>query len=89
MPSQIQIRRGTSAQWSLANTVLAAGEMGVETDHSPVKLKVGNGVSTWTQLPFLDSGAMKILGVQEPLVFDPLTGILSLNYQEIIDGNNF
>jgi hypothetical protein len=48
--TQIQLRRGTAAQWTSANPILAAGELGVETD--TVKAKIGDGVLTWTALPY-------------------------------------
>lgn len=53
--TRIQLRRGTAAQWSSANTVLAAGEAGFETDTS--KFKIGDGTKTWTELGYADSGA--------------------------------
>ena len=48
---QIKLRRDTAAHWTSANPVLASGEPGVETDTG--KMKIGNGTSTWTQLPYL------------------------------------
>ena len=50
MPIQFQFRRGTAAQWTAANTVLAAGEMGLETDTN--LFKIGNGTLGWTSLPY-------------------------------------
>jgi len=32
MPAVIQVKRGTASQWTSANTVLAAGEIGFETE---------------------------------------------------------
>jgi Major tropism determinant N-terminal domain len=37
MPQQIQVRRGTAAQWASTNPVLANGEQGLETDTRKVK----------------------------------------------------
>lgn len=45
-----QIRRGTAAQWSAANPVLASGEMGFETDTS--RFKLGNGSTAWSGLSY-------------------------------------
>jgi hypothetical protein len=50
MAIQIQLRNGTLAAWASANTVLAVGEMGVETDTG--KFKVGNGVTAWNSLAY-------------------------------------
>ena len=51
----MQQRRGTALQWSTANPVLAAGEIGFETDTS--KFKIGNGSSTWTALTYFSNAA--------------------------------
>jgi hypothetical protein len=53
--TQIQLRRGTAAQWVSANPVLAAGEQGFETDTN--KLKIGNGSTAWNSLSYAISGA--------------------------------
>ena len=47
---RIQVRRGTSSEWTTANPVLAAGEMGVETNTN--KFKFGNGTDTWSALSY-------------------------------------
>ena len=59
MATRMQQRRGTAAQWTAANPVLAAGEIGFETDTS--KFKVGNGSSTWGNLKYF-TDAESILG---------------------------
>jgi len=50
MPAVIQVKRGTASSWTSANTVLAAGEIGYETDTG--KMKVGNGSTAWTSLGY-------------------------------------
>lgn len=50
----IRLRRGTAAQWSSANPVLAAGEMGIETDTR--KFKFGNGLTQWNSIPYASAG---------------------------------
>jgi hypothetical protein len=57
---QIQHRRGTAAEWSSANPVLAAGEMGMETD--TLKVKLGNGATVWSSLPYFTQGATGTTG---------------------------
>ena len=49
--TQIQIRRGTAAQWTSANPTLAAGEWGFETDTN--KGKIGNGSTAWNSLGYV------------------------------------
>ena len=46
----MQQRRGTAAEWTTANPVLSAGEIGVETD--TLKVKVGNGSTAWGSLEY-------------------------------------
>lgn len=50
MATQIQLRRGTAAQWTAANPILAEGEMGVELDTS--NFKIGNGTDNWNDLSY-------------------------------------
>ena len=51
----MQQRRGTAAQWAAANPILAAGEIGFETDTS--KFKMGNGSSAWGSLTYFANAA--------------------------------
>lgn len=54
MATRMQQRRGTAAQWTSANPVLGAGEIGFETDTG--KFKIGDGTNQWGDLAyFLDS----------------------------------
>lgn len=48
--TQIQVRRGTAAQWTSTNPTLASGEFGYETDTG--KVKIGNGSTAWTSLGY-------------------------------------
>jgi hypothetical protein len=51
MATRMQQRRGTASQWTTANPILAAGEIGYETDTG--EFRVGDGVNTWDDLsPF-------------------------------------
>jgi hypothetical protein len=50
MAIQIQFRRGTAAEWTSVNPILAEGEMGIETDTN--LFKIGNGNDNWTTLPY-------------------------------------
>jgi hypothetical protein len=54
--TQIQVRRGTAAQWTSANTTLASGEFGFETDTG--KVKIGNGSTAWVSLGYLGAGTV-------------------------------
>lgn len=46
----IKLRRGTAAEWTTANPILAAGEMGIETDTR--KFKFGDGTTPWNTLAY-------------------------------------
>jgi len=50
MAQQIQLRRGTAAQWTTANPTLAEGEMGLEVDTN--KFKIGTGTTAWNSLGY-------------------------------------
>ena len=50
MAVQIQFRRGTAAEWSSANPLLAQGEMGLEWDTN--KFKIGTGSTYWNSLGY-------------------------------------
>lgn len=50
MAVQIQVRRGTAADWTAANPTLLEGEPGLETDTG--LLKYGDGVTAWNELPY-------------------------------------
>jgi len=62
MPAVIQVKRGTASSWTSANTVLAAGEIGFETDTR--KFKVGDGSNNWTSLNYatIDLGSLGLTG---------------------------
>lgn len=50
MAIQIQFRRGTSAEWTAVNPILAEGEMGIELNTD--LFKIGNGLDPWNDLPY-------------------------------------
>lgn len=50
----IKLRRGTATEWTTANPILAAGEMGIETDTR--KFKFGDGATAWNTLPYASTG---------------------------------
>jgi hypothetical protein len=61
--TQIQVRRGTAAEWTSANPTLAAGEWGYESDTN--KAKIGNGSSAWTSLSYFGgTGDVTLTGTQ-------------------------
>tara|TARA_B100000902_G_scaffold203185_1_gene193752 strand:+ start:1258 stop:2535 length:1278 start_codon:yes stop_codon:yes gene_type:complete len=61
MAVTLQIRRGTAAQWTAANTVLAAGEQGYETDTGFIK--VGDGTTAWNALAYTIKGSFDDISI--------------------------
>ena len=60
----IQLRRGSAANWTTNNPVLAAGEIGTEVDTG--KFKLGDGITDWNSLEYSsgDDGATGEVGPQ-------------------------
>jgi hypothetical protein len=82
---RLQIRRGTASQWTSANPILAAGEMGVETDTR--KVKIGDGTTGWTSLNYIAADNPEISEIAQDAIDQALTagtGILK-SYN---DGSN-
>lgn len=52
MATQIQLRRGTAADWTTAAPTLTSGEVGFETDTG--KFKIGDGSTAWASLSYYD-----------------------------------
>jgi hypothetical protein len=50
MAQRIQFRNDTLANWTAANPVLAAGELGLESDTR--FYKIGDGITSWDDLPY-------------------------------------
>jgi hypothetical protein len=66
-----QQKRGTSDRWSALDPVLAAGEIGYETD--TIKFKIGDGTTPWSSLPYFSttsggggSGTVTSVGMTVP-----------------------
>lgn len=51
---RLQVRRDTAANWSSANSILASGEHGYETDTG--KFKIGDGTTAWSSLSYFITG---------------------------------
>jgi hypothetical protein len=54
MPTKIQLRRDTAADWTSNNPTLAAGEFGWESDTN--RFKIGDGATAWTSLGYASDG---------------------------------
>lgn len=54
MATQIQIRRGTTTQWTTSDPVLAEGEIGLDLTRD--KIRIGDGTSAWSALSDYSAG---------------------------------
>jgi hypothetical protein len=78
MAIQIQLRRGTASQWTSANTLLAQGEIGLETDTS--KLKLGDGSTLWNSLSYFSGAGVTAVTATSPVASSGgLTPVISLS----------
>lgn len=72
MATRMQQRRGTASQWTTADPILAAGEIGYETDTN--KFKIGDGVNTWSDLDYFAAFDTALLAIVDgaPTALDTL-----------------
>ena len=75
---RFELRRDTAANWTAGNVVLLSGEPGVETDTG--RLKVGNGTTSWTSLPYLGSeqGVFAVGTVSSAVTLSAQAGVYSV-----------
>lgn len=76
---RIQIRRGTATEWTNADTnlnssgglILAAGEMGVETNTR--KIKIGDGSTRWSSLQYIAADSPAISEIAQDAIDQALS----------------
>jgi len=72
MATRMQQRRGTASQWTSANPVLNAGELGWESDTN--KFKIGDGTNHWADLDyFADTNSTVVPTFGTSIVFEGAT----------------
>jgi hypothetical protein len=72
MATRMQQRRGTAAQWTSANPVLNAGEIGWESDTN--KFKIGDGTNHWANIDyFIDANSTVNPSFGSSIVFEGAT----------------
>jgi hypothetical protein len=76
MAIQIQLRRGTSTQWTTTNPILAEGELAVELDTN--FFKIGDGIHHWVDLQY----------VALPVATDTTLGGIKLGSGLYMDANH-
>ena len=77
MPTKIQLRRDTAADWTSNNPTLAAGEFGWESDTN--RFKIGTGSAAWNSLEYADTlKTLGDLGITGSTISAPSNGDLTL-----------
>jgi hypothetical protein len=72
MATRMQQRRGTASQWTSANPILNAGEMGWESDTN--KFKIGDGTNHWASLDyFIDQSSTVNPSFGTSIIFEGAT----------------
>ncbi len=93
MTHTIQIRRDTKSNWEAADPILALGELALESDTG--KLKVGDGESGWSSLPYYGVGGSSITyhDIDTPINIDIYNNItetrhsfVSINLENVLHG---
>ena len=79
MPAQtvIQHRRDLAVDWTTANPVLSAGEIGFEVDTG--KFKIGDGVLDWNTLKYAGGGGGNLDGGEADTNYGGISPILGGN----------
>jgi len=75
MAVNILIRRGTAAEWTASNPILLEAEVGLETDTK--KLKVGDGLTVWASLPYINLTPAAAASIYAPIANPTFTGTVS------------
>lgn len=65
MATRIQLRRGTSTEWSAANPILSYGEVGIEIDTK--RFRIGDGSTAWDSLPYFQDTETTVDGAPSNL----------------------
>ena len=77
MPTKIQLRRDTAADWTSNNPTLSEGEFGWESDTN--RFKIGTGSAAWNSLEYADTlKTLGDLGITGSTISAPSNGDLTL-----------
>lgn len=72
---RIKLKKDTAANWTTNNPVLLDGEVIiVETSSGEERFKIGDGTSTYKQLPFEDEAIRNLIATMMPKAGGTFTG---------------
>jgi hypothetical protein len=75
--TRIQNKRDTSSNWTSNNPILLDGEIIlVDTAEGELRAKIGDGVKTYTQLPFSDEALKSLINVDSTSLNSMLEEVL-------------
>lgn len=75
--TRIQNKRDTSSNWTLNNPILLNGEIVlVDTAEGELRAKIGDGIKTYTQLPFSDEALKSLISVDSASLNSMLEEVL-------------
>lgn len=93
--ARIRPKRGTAANWTAANPILAEGEIGFETPNGGVgtgltRIKIGDGVRAWNDLPYAvaPENYVNELDTADFVNQAQLEGVSNIANQALIAGTN-
>lgn len=83
---RIRLRRDSTADWDSVNPVLSAGEPGYEEDVG--KIKVGDGVTAWLSLDYINKGDKGDVGDPGPsdINYETRTAVQAATISGVVDG---
>lgn len=82
--TRVANKRDTSSNWTTNNPVLLNGEIIiVDTEAGQVRYKVGNGTSTYTQLPFTDESLITNINGKLSLTGGTMTGNIAMGGHKV------
>jgi len=87
MPVHIQMRRGSASEWTVSNTLLAEGEMGLELDTGYYKF--GNGVNNWGDLSYSQVSAEVVEDIIGAMVDSNTETNITVTYNDTTAKLNF
>ena len=77
MSTAIKLRGDTTANWNSNNPLLLEREIVVDT--TLLRFKIGDGVTLYNSLPYMDASTVTELGLKAPLANPELTGDVNIN----------
>ena len=81
-----KFKRGNAAAWASVNPILEAGEPGFELDTG--KLKIGNGVTPWNELNYINSNLISVDVDNQSIIIDGLGQISLKGFTEAQSGQS-